>query len=59
MCCANELVVFITGVAVAIAEGKATDDLSLMAAAFTQLGDTLATIAAQRAICEDPKNTAG
>lgn len=29
-----------------------TDEVSLLGAVFTQLGDTLETIAAQRSICE-------
>ena len=33
------------------------DELSLLGAIFTQLGDTLATISIQRAIC-DKKNSA-
>ena len=37
--------------AVAIAEQLSDDDLGLTAALLVQLGDTLATIAAQRARC--------
>jgi len=49
-----ELPIGITALAIAIA-GQIEDinDLSLAAAAFTQLGDTLALIAAQRARCEE------
>ena len=40
--------------AVAIAEQLSDDDLGLTAAILVQLGDTLATIAAQRARCGNP-----
>ena len=52
MACANDLVLSITALAVALADGKTPDDLALMGAAFTQLGDTLTTISTQRALCE-------
>lgn len=42
----------ITAVANAIACGKTTDEINLLGVIFTQLGDTLLTIATQRAICE-------
>lgn len=48
-----QLVTLITAVGVIISdEVSDTNELALLAAAFTQLGDTLATIAAQRAIAE-------
>ena len=48
-----ELSVSITALGIAIAaQIEDTDELSLAAAALTQLGDTLATIATQRALCE-------
>jgi hypothetical protein len=37
--------------AVAIADGMDDDSLAFAAAVLTQLGDTLATIAAQRLLC--------
>lgn len=40
-----EFATFITTVACAIAKGKSTDDLAILSAFFTQLGDTLATLA--------------
>jgi len=47
-----ELVFGISALAIAIAvQIEDTDDLTVIAAAFTQLGDTLAIIAAQRARC--------
>jgi len=51
-----ELTVGITAAANAIARGLSDDELSLAAAAFTQLGDTLATISVQRAMCR-PKES--
>lgn len=51
MMCPNELAASITATAIAIAEGKSEDELSLLAAFFTQLGDTIATIAVQKNIC--------
>lgn len=50
---ACELTAFITAVAIAVAKNvQDNDELDLLAASFTQLGDTLATIAAQRALIE-------
>ena len=41
--------------AVAVASRLNDEDLDLVAAVFVQLGDTLATIAAQRARCRPEK----
>lgn len=38
----------ITALALALAEGKSSEEVTLLGAAFTQLGDTLGTIAALR-----------
>ena len=47
-----ELTLGVTAVANAIARGIPDDDaLTLLSAVFMQLADTLATIAAQRALC--------
>lgn len=43
----------INTLAVAIAGNLSDDELVLCAAVLTQLGDTLATIATQRALCGD------
>ena len=52
------LVVSISVLACAIADKIEDDnDLGLLAVALTQLGDTLATIAAQREICEGAEET--
>ncbi len=48
----EELVVFISTVSIAIAKDKSDDELGVLAAVFTQIGDTLATISAKRAIIE-------
>ena len=50
-----ELTASITAAANAIACKLSDDDLSLLSAVLVQLGDTLATIATQRAICESAK----
>ena len=49
---ACELTASITALANAIACGKTTDELNLIGVIFTQLGDTILTIATQRSICE-------
>ena len=49
----NELVIFITSVSIIIADQfPDNDDLGLLAASLTQLGDTLATISTQRELQE-------
>lgn len=47
-----ELTTFINTTANAIACNASLDELNLLSAVFTQLGDTLATIAIQRDICD-------
>ena len=49
--CPNTLAAGITAIAAAIAEGRNADEIALIGAALTQLGDTLATIAVQKNIC--------
>ncbi len=48
-----ELTSSITALANAIACRLSVDELNLLAVILTQLGDTLATIAAQRSFCEN------
>ncbi len=48
-----ELTAAITAAANTIACGMGDDELGLLALVFTQLGDTLATIAAGRAMCRE------
>lgn len=52
-----ELVSSITAVACFLAQGESTEQIELMASIFSQLGDTLATIAVQKECCES-KETA-
>lgn len=43
-----ELIVTVTAIACAISKNCSDDEISIMAAVFTQLGDTLATITTNR-----------
>ena len=47
-----QLTAAITAVANTFGNRLTTQELTLLAAVFTQLGDTLATISLQRSICE-------
>ena len=47
-----ELIFKISAIANTIASKLSTDELSLLGAILSQLGDTLTTIATQRGICE-------
>ena len=48
-----ELTTAITALANIISRGHTVNELALIAGIFVQLGDTLATIAAQRALCDE------
>lgn len=48
-----ELTTAITALANVISCGHTVNELALIAGIFVQLGDTLATIAAQRALCDE------
>lgn len=48
-----ELAFTVTALACAIAKCCSEDELSVIAAAISQLGDTLATIIAQEAVCAE------
>lgn len=50
-----ELTTFINTTANAIACNSSDDELNLLSVIFSQLGDTLATIAVQRSICDNSK----
>ena len=50
-----ELTASVTALANAIACHMTPAELALVAGIFVQLGDTLATIAAQKALCEETK----
>lgn len=45
-----ELISFITATACAIAKNCPEDEITLLAAVFTQLGDTLATVLTKRSL---------
>lgn len=49
---ACELTAAITATANAVACGKSDEELTILASVLVQLGDTLVTIATQRALCE-------
>ena len=49
---AGATVTAVTAFALAIAEGRSQEELALLAAVFSQLGDTLNTIAAQNELQE-------
>lgn len=46
-----ELISTITALAAVLAKGKTTEEISFLAVVFTQLGDTLGTIATHQAQC--------
>ena len=48
-----ELTGAVTALANAIACNLSADEMPLLASVFVQLGDTLATIAARQALCEE------
>ena len=48
-----ELTTAVTALANALACERTPSEIALLAGIFVQLGDTLATIAAQRALCEE------
>lgn len=50
-----EMTASITAVANALACKLSDDELSLLSSVLVQLGDTLATIVTQRALCEKTK----
>ena len=45
----EELVIFISTLSIAIAKDKTAEELGVLSAVFTQIGDTLATILGYRA----------
>ena len=46
-----ELTTSITAIANALACNRTTDEINLLGVAFTQLGDTLLTIATHQSVC--------
>ena len=49
--CPSALAAAVTAAAVAIAEGKSNEELTLIGSVLTQLADTLLTIVAAREVC--------
>lgn len=52
-----ELITFVSAVACTISKSCTEDEISLLSTIFNQLGDTLATILAKRALCSKNTNT--
>ncbi len=52
MLCPEELATVTTAAAISLAQGRSTEELNILAAVFTQIGDVLATIAVQRGALE-------
>ena len=52
MLCPQELAVAVTAAANVVSERLEADDLAVLAAVLVQLGDTLATLAAQQALLQ-------
>lgn len=50
------LSIFISVLACCISEGKTADEIALISSMFSQLGDTLNTIAVQQALCSPEEN---
>ena len=50
MASSNEIVLSVTTAAIALSAGLSDSEISLLGAVFTQLGDTLTTIAAAHAM---------
>lgn len=48
--CPEELAAMVNAVSLAIAKNSSLNELTILSAVFTQIGDTLATIAAERQI---------
>ena len=53
----GQLTASVTAVANAIAGKLTVNEMAMLAAIFVQIGDTLATIATQRALCEEKDET--
>lgn len=46
-----DLAMAVSALACCVAEGKSSDEIALLSAMLSQLGDTLDTIAARQALC--------
>lgn len=51
------LALAVAAIACEIADGRTENEVNLLSAVFSQLGDTLETIAAQRATCGSSENS--
>lgn len=58
-CSGFDLVGLSSSLAIFISQNSSTDDLSILVALFTTLGDNLSLIATSRSVCEskNPSNT--
>lgn len=56
MLCPSEIATIVNAFSVAIAQGKTVEELNILSAIFTQIGDTLATIAIQTSNLENCNN---
>ena len=52
VCRSLELTAAVTALANVIAKGRSVEELAVLAGIAVQLGDTLATIAAQQSLCD-------
>ncbi len=52
MLCPEELAAVATAAAIGLAKGRSTEEIGILAAVFTQIGDVLATIAVQQQAIE-------
>lgn len=53
-----ELTAALTAIANALSCGLSVGELALLAGIFVQIGDTLATIAAQKSLCDEKSENA-
>lgn len=51
-----ELITFISAIACALSKCCSTDELTILSAVFSQLGDTLDTILTKRELCDKNKD---
>ncbi|MCL2322237.1 MAG: hypothetical protein FWC47_09060 [Oscillospiraceae bacterium] len=52
MSCGDSIVLSISALAIALSKDLSDDEIDILAASFTQLGDTLATISTTKGICD-------
>lgn len=52
----NDIIIFITVIAIALADVLTDDEIDVLSSAFNQLGDTLNTISAQRELLNNKTN---